>query len=204
MTDYFSNKQIAEVYLAIYSKNLFESKHNDDESLADKFIKQITNLIGINEDYDKPFITKEELQDLKNQMNTPEDMERYLEDNKDNIQKFFKKCEENGQSRLAKFAKCTFKVLWTILKYGVPFVWRNKGTVLVLILYFAVCSKLGMSPLSSAGNLFDLAWETGKTIIDAAVKINNGVDSYFGTSEKVGDKVGEVIGTAVQKMRDLF
>lgn len=38
-------------------------------------------------------------------MNTPEDMERFLENNKDNIQKFFKKCEENGQSKLARFAK---------------------------------------------------------------------------------------------------
>lgn len=90
------------------------------------------------------------------------------------------------------------------MKYGVPFVWRNKGTILVLFLYFAVCSKLGMSPWSSAGKLFDATWETGKTVVQAAVKINNGIDSYLDTSEEIGEKVGSFIGTSVQKMKDMF
>lgn len=185
-------------------RRIFESSQLDESGLVDVFIDQITGLLGINEEERKPFITKEELVDLKNRINTPEDMEKYLEENKDNIRKFFKKCEESGQSKLMKFAKYAFRVLWNIVKYGVPFVWRNRGTVMVLFLYFVVCNKLGMSPWTSAGTLFDATWKTGKTIVDAAVKINNGADAYIDTSEEIGDKVGTAIGTAVQAMKDLF
>lgn len=86
------------------------------------------------------------------------------------------------------------------MKYGVPFAWRNKGIILVLFLYFAVCSKLGMSPWTSAGKLFDATWEAGKTVVQAASKINDGINSYLDTSEKIGEKIGEFIGTSVQKM----
>jgi len=192
-----------EEFIKTYN-HLFESEIINENQIVDKFIEQVLNVFSLNESENEKIITKEELENLKNSLKTPEDMEKFISDNKDNIKEFIKKCEENGQSKLAKFFKTTVKIIWTVLKYGVPFVWRNKGTCLILILYIAICSKLGMSPLTSVTKLFDAAWETGKTVVDAAIKINNGIDGYLSSSEEVGDKVGSAIGTAVQSIRDMF
>lgn len=180
-----------------------------DESIVDEFIDKVVNLFSSIQEADrngnkKPFITQQELEELKNKLQTPEDMQNYLLTHKNEIENCIKKCEQEGQSKLSKFFKATLKYLWIALKYGVPFAWKNKGSILVLVLYFAICGKLGMSPLTSAGKLFDLTWETGKTIVNAAVKINNGIDSYTKGSEEVGDTVGNTIGTVCQKVQDTF
>ncbi len=179
------------------------------DNLVDTFIDKVVDMLSTLEESDskgkkRPFITQQELEDLKNKLQTPEDMQNYLLEHKNEIEHCIKKCEQEGQSKLAKFLKSTLKFLWLVLKYGVPFAWRNKGTVLVLVLYFAICGKLDMSPWTSAGKLFDLTWETGKVVVNAAVKINNGVNSYLETSDSVGEKVGTAIGTTYQKISDTF
>lgn len=50
--------------------------------------------------------------------------------------------------------------------------------MLVLILYFAVCNKLELSPWTSAKQLLDMTWETGETVVDAATAIASTAKSY--------------------------
>lgn len=100
-----------------------------NESIVDEIISKVISVLStIDESVNdkKNFIPQQELENLKNQLQTPEDMEKYLVDHKNEIESCISRCEREGQSTIAKFMRYTLKFLWTAIKYGVPFIWKTK------------------------------------------------------------------------------
>lgn len=132
------NQVITEAYKKILSnkRNIIHKQSNKhiygekiNESIVDEFISKVISVLStIDESVNdkKNFITQQELENLKNQLQTPEDMEKYLVVHKNEIESCISRCEREGQSKIAKFMRYTLKFLWTAIKYGVPFIWKTK------------------------------------------------------------------------------